>query len=181
MVSFHGLATLQHGTAQEHLCYIALNFAEEMECAAESSELEKTYEFEDGVVTVGDERFRCPEALFEPARMGKEGSGIHDITFQSIMKCDEAIRRDLFTSVALSGGTSMFPGIQARMSKELAALAPVVDIKVLAPSERKYAAWMGGSIMCTLSSFEEMWISQSAYDESGPAVVHEKCYGASES
>eukprot|EP00435_Cladocopium_sp_Y103_P018370 s2833_g4.t1 len=162
----------------EKLCYIALDFGKETDSASGASGLsglETHYELEDGdEITVCAERFRCPEALFQPKLMGTEGSGIHDITFQSIMKCDAAIHRDLFANVTLSGGTSMFPGIDKRMSKELAALAGGMDIKVVAPPERKYTAWMGGSILCSLTSFEEMWISQSAYDESGHHVIRSK-------
>ena len=72
---------------QEKLCYIALDFDSEMKAASESSDKEKTYELPDGnIITVGSERFRCPEVLFQPSFVGKEASGIHDTTFQSIMK-----------------------------------------------------------------------------------------------
>merc|ERR1712182_76645 len=69
---------------------------------AESSEKEKTYELPDGnVITVGNERFRCPEVLFQPSFIGKEASGIHDTTFHSITKCDVEIRKDLYANVVL--------------------------------------------------------------------------------
>merc|ERR1712125_236226 len=88
-------------------------------------------------ITVGSERFRCPEVLFQPSFVGKEASGIHDTTFQSIMKCDVDIRKDLYANVVLSGGTTMFQGIGERMTKELTALAPsTMKIKVVAPPER---------------------------------------------
>lgn len=62
------------------------------------------------VITIGNERFRCPEVLFNPSMVGMEANGIHDTTFNSIMKCDVDIRKDLYSNIVLSGGTTMFPG-----------------------------------------------------------------------
>jgi actin len=106
-----------------------------------------------------------------------ESAGIHETTYNSIMKCDVDIRKDLYSNVVMSGGSTMFPGIADRMQKELTALAPpTMKIKIIAPPERKYSVWIGGSILASLSTFGQMWISKEEYDEAGPAIVHRKCF-----
>merc|ERR1712105_356825 len=93
------------------------------------------------VITIGNERFRAPEALFQPSFLGMESCGIHKTTYNSIMKCDVDIRKDLYANTVLSGGTTMYPGIADRMQKEITALAPsTMKIKIIAPPERKYSS-----------------------------------------
>merc|ERR1719150_3659933 len=129
---------------KEQLSYVAVNYQEELKKAETSSDIEKNYELPDGqVITIGDERFRCAEVLFKPNMIGKESEGIHKLTYDSIMKCDVDIRRDLYGNTVLSGGSTMFPGIDHRLTKEMKHLAPAsIKVRIIAPAERKYSVWI---------------------------------------
>ena len=71
----------------------------------------------------------------------------------------------------------MFEGIAERMTKELTNMAPAsMKIKVVAPPERKYSVWIGGSILASLSTFQQMWITKEEYEDAGPGIVHRKCF-----
>jgi actin-related protein len=98
------------------------------------------------------------------------------MAYDSIMKCDEDIRQDLFANMVLSGGSTRFSGFVHRMRKEIAAIAPpTTKTKIDAPNERNITVWVGGSILASLSTFQQMWISKQEYDEFGPSIVHRKC------
>jgi actin-related protein len=165
---------------KEKTCYVALDFEAELEESKTGTSKEMSYDMPDGsVISVGSERFRCPEVLFKPSLIGREFAGIHEQTYQSIMKSDVDVRRDLYQNIVLSGGTTLFNGLPERLTKEVQKLAPQnisSKVKVIAVPERKYCVWIGGSILSSISTFSCMWITKEEYQEAGPTIVHRKCF-----
>ena len=106
-----------------------------------------------------------------------ESTGIHETTYNSIMKCDVDIRKELYANTILAGGSTLFPGIADRMQKEISALAPpTMNIVITAPEDRDLTVWKGGAKLASDSTFQQRWISAQEYAESGPSIVHRKCY-----
>ena len=71
----------------------------------------------------------------------------------------------------------MYPGLDDRLQHEVQELDANANIKVKvwAPPERRYSVWIGGSILASLTTFQQMWITREEYDETGPEIVHRKC------
>jgi len=163
---------------KEKTSFVAVDYEAALKQATDSSSLEMNYELPDGkVITIGSERFRCPEYLFKPLEMnGKELDSIQDLTYKSIQECDVDVRRELYQNIILSGGTTMFEGIGERLLKEIENRAPKsINVKVIASPDRRYAVWRGGSTLTSLSTFASMWITKEDYDEHGASIVHRKC------
>ncbi|KAK6996524.1 actin family [Favolaschia claudopus] len=162
---------------KEKRCYVALDYEQEIRDVDTSTALETSFELPDGrILDRGTERLRAPETLFQPSVCGLEGSGIHETAYSSIARCDPDMHRSLYSHVSLCGGNTMFPGLAERLKKELKSLAPAkFEVRVVAHADRKYAAWIGGSILGSLSTFDNISISRQEYDEFGPAIVHRKC------
>ena len=102
--------------------------------------------------------------MFKPEKYNVEMPALQEMIFQSIMKCDMDVRKDLYNNIILSGGSTMFPGVPERLMKELSSLVPSsAKVNVLGPPEREFLTWIGGSILGSMATFQAMWISKNEY------------------
>ena len=157
---------------KEKSCYVALNPTKEEEEKSASAK----YQLPDGrVVELGSERFRAPEILFRPTLIGSEEMAVSDALVNSIMKSDIDLRPTLFENVVLAGGSTLFPGFGGRLLHEVRQLAPEhTRLRISAPPNRISSAWSGGSILASLSTFKNMWVSKEDYDEHGSDILHQR-------
>ena len=95
----------------------------------------------------------------------------------AIQSAEIDLRPTLYQSITLSGGSTMFEFFLERLNKEISSLIPdSIKLKVIAPVERKFSVWIGGSVLSTLPTFQASWITREEYSEVGPSIVHRKCF-----
>lgn len=170
-------------TIKEKVCYVASDFKSEGLRYDQNAEgMSRSYELPDAtVITVGPDRYKCPEILFQPALHGPEMAGmqgLHELCANAIGKIDtEELRTAMYENVVLSGGSSMLPGIGDRMQNEVSALATDgATVSVITDSQRKYAAWVGGSMLGSLPTIKDILITKEEYDEDRDDVVAKRCF-----
>ena len=168
---------------KERYCKVSYDFENEIREAGEEGNLEERVKLPDGEEIILEiEKLKCPEALFRPNFLNKSDMnmrGLHDECCASIQQIDVEIRKDLYSNIILSGGNTMFEGLPERLTKEIQKLTPSAasnKVKVIALPERKYASWIGATILSSLSNFQCMWITRAEYKETGVSIVHKKCF-----
>lgn len=142
------------------------------------------------VLDVGVERMVVGEALFDPALgLGQEVvedldagfvfPGLHKMVCNAVDLCDVDVRRDMYNSIILTGGNTLMKDVHVRLSKEVNAMLPMgLKAKVSVPSvtaERLFSTWIGGSVLTTLGTFHQLWLSKEEYEEFGASIVLRKC------
>lgn len=155
---------------KEKGCFISLDIKEDEEhYRFDGEQLGKKFRLPDGkTLTLGQSQFRAPEILFQPHIAGSEEVGIPEMVLHSVSKVDLELRPELLSKIVLSGGSTMFPGFGARTLKELRRLTQgKANIRLIAPPERKYTAWIGGSVLASLTTFSKMLTTRSDWQDKG--------------
>ena len=163
---------------REKICEVAEDYDSQVKKCLDSKK-EEIYNLPDGSkVRIAQEKYQCPELLFQPQFFQREHYGLHEQTFKSIKRCDDGIEKDLFQNVILCGGSSLFLKIRKKFEKELQSLAPTgKTVKVIAPPERKYSAWLGGAILSSMKKFKAaMFVSKKEYNENGYGIINDKFF-----
>jgi actin, other eukaryote len=161
-------------TIKESLCYVAQDYDQELNLATNSTILEESFALPDGnIVKLNEERFKVPEIMFQPSLAYRGYPGIHHMIQSSIMNSDIDTRRSLCQHIILSGGSTMFPGLEHRLQNEVKALFPAaVDINIVAPDDRNLSVWIGGAVLSSLSSFQSSWVTKAVYEEKGSSILY---------
>ncbi|BES97371.1 unnamed protein product [Nesidiocoris tenuis] len=145
------------------------------------------YEFPHGYhQDFGCERFRIPEALFDPSIVQTRGGlvgntmlSVGHIVTTSVGMCDIDVRPALYGSVVITGGNSFIQGFPDRLNRDLSMRIPSsMRLKLISAngcSERRFGSWIGGSILASIGTFQQMWISTQEYEEGGKSQIDRKC------
>lgn len=155
-------------TMKEKSCYVSLNqLMDEEKFTFEPGKMNTNFKLPDGnMLTLSKSRFRAPEILFQPQIIASEEPSLPEMCLQSILSVDVELRPRLMSSITLSGGTTMFRGFGDRFLQELQiSTCKKSNIRILAPPERKYTAWIGGSMLAGLTTFRKMLATKSDWRE----------------
>ena len=167
-------------TMKEQVCYVngvpvVVGGAESDPRVGGSSDPARAqYQLPDGqVVDLSTERYHSSEVLFNPSLIGSEEKSIQDVLLTSINRSDMDLRSTLYSNIVLSGGSTLTPGLGDRLLSEIRSKAPErTRIRINAPPERTDSAWVGGSVLASLATFKNMWVSRREYEEHGPSILH---------
>jgi len=152
------------------MCSVSLEYQYHMQSKDDPLTVEeRSYELPGGdIIQVNhQQRYSSTEIIFNPSIIDKKDLGISSMAFKSIEKCDSDLKMNLYDNIVLAGGTTMLPGFKDRFEFEIKSLAShtaKTDINVTADLHRKNAAWIGGSMLASFSTFKEMTISKEDYE-----------------
>ncbi|KAK3739397.1 hypothetical protein QZH41_018443 [Actinostola sp. cb2023] len=158
---------------KEQICCVSLDGSS---CSSDTG----AYRMPDGKeITLNDQRYKVSDPLFQPTILGLNSQGVHQMVHHAIAKCEMDTKIKLYSNILLAGGSTMFPGFEQRLQKEVSSLAPTDTLRecthVVADKNRALAAWIGGSIFACQPSFnDQLCVTKKEYQEMGVSALERK-------
>ena len=158
---------------KEEVCYVAENYENEIPYVKPYS-----YTLPDGTkIVIKEQRIKCPELIFSPNKMNQGKEGIAEVCNNAIQKCDEDIRRDLYSNIIISGGNTKFKGFEKRFSFEFKKLIPIYRVfEVIDVKDKINAVWEGAKLISKFIQKESSWLTRQEYEENGERILHSKFF-----
>ena len=158
---------------KEEVCYVAENYDNEKPYIKPYS-----YTLPDGtIIVIKEQRIKCPELIFSPTKLNQGKEGIAEVCNNVIQKCDDDIRRDLYSNIILSGGNTKFKGFKKRFSLEFKELVPIYRTFEVSDVEDKIkAVWEGAKLISKFIKKESSWVTKQEYEENGERIIHSKFF-----
>lgn len=150
-----------------------------------NEELGKNYKIENGTITIdsnqddyrplkrarkSESNQATPPPNAQHDAETKEARGLTQLISHALSTIDIDLRATVAHNIIITGGVSLIPQLTERLYNELSALNPGLKIRLHAvgsSSERVNQAWIGGSVLASLGTFHQMWVSKKEYQEAG--------------
>ncbi|SBT72283.1 actin-related protein, putative [Plasmodium malariae] len=144
---------------------------------------EEYFELPDGCkINIDKYKYDIGECLFKSIPLENNFKGLPQSIINCILSSDVDIRKDLLHSIIVTGGSSSFPGLIERLYnslKEKECFTQSIKLKILNMTsyvENKYSSWLGGSILASLGTFQQLWVSKREYLDSGHKLIFDRCF-----
>ena len=169
------LANKRIRLASEEFCYISLDLSSEKERSLDDGKLQKHINlFNDKYVVFDQLRFLATESLFKKEELSttrKKGT-LAEAIIETVQKCDIDLVTPLFGSILLTGGGTLYEGMEERLKAELITKVPKqIGFNIISKPNRLNSSWTGGSILCSLKTFNKLWVTKEEYNEKGSSAV----------
>ena len=159
----------------------ALNYdSQKDEFIPKSMAQELAYDLPDGnTINLVEDRNLILERIFNPIKDVQGFNGYHQMVNDAISKADLEIKKELYSNIFLCGGNTLFSGFAERFQKQISSSnKQIIKLKIIThPSntERKFSTWIGGSILSSLGTFHQLWVSKKEFEENGAKIIERKC------
>ena len=164
--------------AKESFCFLRHDNEDEIEKKKE--EETKDWELPDKKkITISKERYQATEVIFDPKQFGYDYPNFQELFKKTVKSIDSDLREIMLANIIFNGGTTLIKGFKNRVTQEIEQAGQDYEFKkkVHTYPEAQFMAWIGGSILTSLTNFENLWITKAEYKEEGKAtIVHKKCF-----